>query len=424
MSKVWEDIEVYVDDAERDALSIRVGERAIQVEPSLAHVPTGLQSLGAHVGVAKDGAADFSVVRLEKPATVAAVYTRNLCASDSVQFSRQNTARGLVQLLCVISKNANVWSPTGRRDLEEIAGALATEFVVRPEHMLLACTGVIGVPLPMHNILPKIPGISAKLTAGGLDAVSQAILTTDKRPKCASLRFGDVVICGYAKGAGMIEPNLATMLVYLYTNARIEKPVLDRVLKRAVDRTFNALSVDSDTSTSDTVALVALGEQALSADELSTFELGLSAVCLKLARAIAREAEGSTKLLEVTVKIGTSQADAMFFAKKIVNSPLMKAAVNGADPNWGRVVMAIGKPTAGSPLLTIDPREVSIEILGQMLYDGGRDIRPDVQGLANAMKLASTVPISVSIGTPAYMATVWGCDLSTEYVIENSAYTT
>jgi glutamate N-acetyltransferase/amino-acid N-acetyltransferase len=425
--KVWDDRAIYVTEAGgEDTIEIRLASgRSAKVESSIEHLPLGLQACTAHVGVAQDPQVlDFSVVRLPRPATAAAVYTRNLCVSPAIDFDRENTRRGLIQLVCVISKNANVFTPTGRDDVESVARALSQEFEVDGAQIFLSCTGVIGRSLPMPAILGNVPGRARDLAGDQMDAVSRAIMTTDKRPKCASVRIGDVVIGGYAKGAGMIEPNMATMLVYLFTNAIVDKPELDRALKAAVDRTFNALSVDSDTSTSDSVLLLATGDHALGRDELDAFELGLTAVCLKLARAVAREAEGATKLLEVTVRLATSAADAHHVAKKIVNSPLIKTAVHGADPNWGRVVMAIGKPSPGSPLMTIDPAHVTIRILGQLLYDRGRELGADLRALSLAMKAATSVEIEVDIGAPYHAATVWGCDLSNEYVEENAHYTT
>jgi len=433
--QIWSDKPIYVTErGGEDEIRVQLpsGESA-NVSGSLEHLPRGLRSCAAHIGVAVDPTIlDFSVVRLERPATSAAVYTRNLCVSPAIDFDRQNTKRGQIQLVCVVSKNANVFTPTGRQDIDAMASALSKEFDVPVSQVFVSCTGVIGRTLPMERILANVPGKAARLSDNDMDAVSRAIMTTDKRPKCASVRLGDVVIGGYAKGAGMIEPNMATMLVYLYTNAVVDKAVLDRALKAAVDRTFNSLSVDSDTSTSDTVLLLATGDVALAPTEgqghgpigLEAFELGLTAVCLKLARAVAREAEGATKLIEVTVRLATSEADAHHVAKKIVNSPLVKTAVHGADPNWGRVVMAIGKPASGSPLMTIDPAEVSIRMMGQLLYDGGRELGADLAGLSAAMKAATLVDIEVDIGTCYHTAVVWGCDLSNEYVEENAHYTT
>jgi len=424
MSQVWENLPVFIDESggERVLVKSRAGTEHA-VEPTLQHFPKGIRGGATHVGVAVDpGTLDFSVVRLPAACTTAAVYTRNMCVSPAIVFDRENTARGLISLVCVVSKNANVFTPNGLADIRAVADALAQEFDLPTQEIFISATGVIGRPLPITKITSNIPGISAKLSEQGVEQVSKAILTTDKRPKQASIRIGDVVIGGYAKGAGMIEPNMATMLVYLYTNAKVEKAVLDRMLKRAVDPTFNSMSVDSDTSTSDTVALMATGEAELADEEL--FQNALTAVCLKLARAVAREAEGANKLLEVTVALPTSEQDAAFFAKKIINSPLIKTAIHGADPNWGRVVMAIGKPAPGSPLFTFSREDVVIAIQGQTMFDRGRALQVDLNALSQSIKSSEVVKIDVVIGTPAYKAKVWGCDLSAEYVHENAHYTT
>ena len=425
MKRVWQNRAIYVDDTAPEDIIALEDARGVRYDvlPTLEHFPPGAQGLARHLGIAADASAlDFSVVHLARPNTAAAVYTRNLCVSPAITFDRENTNRGLIQLVCVISKNASVFTPSAKQDIENIAQALAAEFRVAKQHVLISCTGVIGRSLPVERIVNGIPGLSRELRPEGVEAVSRAIMTTDKRPKLACVRIGDVVIAGYAKGAGMIEPNMATMLVYLYTNAKLPKPELDRALKQAVDPTFNSMSVDTDTSTSDTVALLSSGEVAVG--DATTFQLGLTAICLKLARAVAQEAEGATKLLEVTVQLGTSHEDALFFAKKVVNSPLVKTAVHGGDPNWGRVVMAIGKPVPGSPLLSIQPDEVVIAIQGQTMYDRGKRLDVDLPALSSSIKSNRVVTIDVTIGNPVHTATVWGCDLSAEYVHENAHYTT
>lgn len=439
--------DILVVDEASDQIAFRTtAGQVVAVEPSLQHGVPGAHGGARHVGVARGEALDFSVVRFERPVTAAAVYTRSLTASPAVHFSRRATERGQAQLVVVISKNANVFAPDAEADLERIADAAAREFAVDRSHIVIGCTGVIGVPLPLGRVLDGMRGLATTLSAPGMEDVSRAILTTDKGPKCASTRVGDLVVSGYAKGAGMIEPNLATMLVYLYTNARVEKPVLDAVLKRAVDRTFNALSIDSDTSTSDTVSLFATGECPVDSGSpgapcLDDLERALTAVCFRLCRRIAREAEGATKLLQVTVRLGTSTDDALFFAKKVLNSPLVKAAVHGGDPNWGRIVMALGKPLPGSPVLSLDRARISIRILDRLVYDRGRTLShaagqstPSAEDhaaeyarllseLRAQIRQAATVSIDITIGAPVYERTVWGCDLSPEYVHENSSYT-
>lgn len=420
----WPGVPVFVDDQDGDAISVRTASgQTVRLEDSLGEGLPGVFGAATHVGVGKPGVLDLGVVKLNAPATVSAVFTRNLCASPAVVFDRPVAAAGKVQLVGVVSKNANLFTPTATSDVNAVVDALAAEFGVDRRHVFVSFTGVIGVPLPAERVLGGIRGLSSKLGAGNLPAVSEAIMTTDKRPKVARIRIGDMVLCGMAKGAGMIEPNMATMLVYLYTNAALSKPDLDVMLKRAVDNTFNALSVDSDTSTSDTVALVSTGTHAMNGNDARDFEAALNAVCLRLCRKIAREAEGASKLLQVSVAVDTSAEDARFFAKKVVNSPLVKTAVYGSDPNWGRIVAALGKPTAGSPILGIDPAALVIRIAGATVYDGGRVVAATTSDVAAAMKRAQTIQIEAVIGRGVYRSTVWGCDLTPEYVVENSSYT-
>lgn len=420
----FRDGSVFVTNEDDDAISLetRAGE-TVTVEKSLRHGISGARAVAKHVGVAKDGRLDYMAVRFDRPVTASGVFTRSLCPSPAVVFDRKTVAGGAIELLSVVSKNANLFTPSAEDDFGRVVSALSAEFGVPEERMLVSFTGVIGAKLPVESVLAGIAGSSKELRSDAFDRASEAIMTTDKRPKCASVRVGDVVVSGFAKGAGMVEPNLATMLVYLFTNAAVDKSWLDGALKRCADKTFNALSVDSDTSTSDTVAVFATGDVKVSGDGLSDLEKALLAVCLNLARRIAREAEGATKLIEVTVRLATSSDDALHFAKKVLNSPLVKTAVFGSDPNWGRVVAAIGKPAYGSPLIAIDRKRLVIRLLGQTVYDGQSGDIVDTQKLAERMRSSSTIPIEVVMGTPVYSRTVWGSDLSTEYVLENSSYT-
>ncbi|MEK6750368.1 MAG: bifunctional glutamate N-acetyltransferase/amino-acid acetyltransferase ArgJ [Pseudomonadota bacterium] len=423
MTKVWGDSQVQILEDNRTIALIGSDGKVHKIVATLDAIPDNIRGVTAHVGVANDRAVlDFSVVKLEKPCIASAAYTRSLCVGPAVELSRENTNEGYIQLICVISKNAMVFAENSKEDILAVMNALAKEFDVDVRHILISCTGIIGRPLPLETVLSHIPGLSKQLSRQSMDNVSKAILTTDKRPKVASIQCGNMRVIGYAKGAGMIEPNMATMLSYLYTNVDVSKSQLDIALSRAVARTFNSISVDSDTSTSDTVSIVTTGS--VSCDDLTLFEEMLQAVCLDLARKIAMEAEGANKLIEVKVSLPTTIEDAKFFAKKIINSPLVKTAVHGNDPNWGRIVMAIGKPTPGSPLIPIDRKDVCINIQGMALYEKGRsNVNVDTLGaLSQKMRDSDVVTIEVSIGQPYYSATVWGCDLSAEYVRENADY--
>jgi glutamate N-acetyltransferase/amino-acid N-acetyltransferase len=413
-------------DPSRDVLSFesRSVRGEVRIEGSLAHQPAGVSCAAVSAGIKHEGVLDFTVVKLDRPGSAAGIFTKNLCPGSAVELSREVLADGRAQALAVISKNANVYTPNGRQDLVTLAARLAEEIDVAPSDIVISCTGVIGVPLPMAKIEAAIPGIARKLRPAALDDAARAILTTDHGPKVCSVRFGDVVICAMAKGAGMIEPNMATMLVYFFTNADIDGSALRGILVEAAERTFNSLSVDSDTSTSDSLVLFSTRQAPVGVDERADFTDAVRAMSLKLARDIVAQAEGSTKLVDCTVSLHTSAADAKLVAKKIVNSPLVKTAIHGADPNWGRVVMAIGKPDERLTLRSISPNEVTISVMGRTLFDRGKAIAVDLSALSTSLAASSRVTIEVRIGEPRYKATVWGCDLSRQYVEINADYTT
>jgi len=222
----------------------------------------------------------------------------------------------------------------------------------------------------------------------------------------------------------MIEPNMATMLVYFFTNADIDGARLREILTDASHRTFNSLSVDSDTSTSDSVVLFSTRRVSVGDAERADFADAVRCMSLKLARDIVSQAEGSTKLIECTVGLHTSHRDARIVAKNIVNSPLVKTAIHGADPNWGRLVMAIGKPDERLTLRSIAPRDVTISVMGRVLFDGGRLVDVDLPTLSRSLAESARVSIDVRIGEARYAATVWGCDLSRRYIEINADYTT
>jgi glutamate N-acetyltransferase/amino-acid N-acetyltransferase len=398
--------------------------RRVPVEGTLAHQPEGVRAAAVAAAIKHADVLDFTVVKLDAPGSAAGVFTTNLCPGSAVTYDREVLADGRAQALCVISKNANVFTPHGDEDVRTIAKLLGAELGIDPNDVVISCTGVIGVPLPMPKVRAAIPGIAGKLRPAALEDVARAILTTDHGPKVCSVRVGDLVVSAMAKGAGMIEPNMATMLVYFFTNADIDGAGLREVLTGAVDRTFNSLSVDSDTSTSDSVVLFSTRRVPLDASLRADFADAVRAMSLKLARDVVAQAEGSTKLIECTVRLDTSLGDAKIMAKKIVNSPLVKTAINGGDPNWGRLVMAIGKPDDRLALRAIAPRDVIASMMGQLVYWRGEAIPLDLPALAKGLKAARRVPIDVRIGEGRHTATVWGCDLSHRYVDINAEYMT
>jgi glutamate N-acetyltransferase / amino-acid N-acetyltransferase len=429
--KVFEDWNAYLEPAQSDdpsddvvSFRSRLLGRDVAIEPTLAHQPEGVRAAAMAAGIKYEGVLDFSVVKLDEPGAAAGVFTKSLCPGFAVRFDREVLADGRAQALAVVSKNANVFTPHGDADTLMTAQWLAAELGVDANDVVLSFTGVIGVPLPMDKVRAAIAGVSRRLRPMALDEVSRAILTTDRRPKVCSVRIGDVVVCGLAKGAGMIEPNMATMLVYFFTNADVTPPALHEILSGAVDRTFNRLSVDSDTSTSDSVVVFSTRRASLDDASRSDFVDAVRCMSLKLARDVVIQAEGATKLIECTVRLDTGVADAVLVAKRVVNSPLVKTAMHGGDPNWGRIVMAIGKPDERVAIRAISPADLTITLMGHTVFARSEAIEVDLAALARAIKSSTRVFIDVRIGAGRHAATVWGCDLSHGYIDINADYTT
>jgi glutamate N-acetyltransferase/amino-acid N-acetyltransferase len=429
--KLFDDWNAYLDVAESndpaaDVVSFdsRTEGREVLVDGTLAHQPKGLGSVAVAAGIKQEGVLDLSVVKLDEPGVAAGVFTKNRCPGYAVTWDREKLSDGRAQLLAVVSKNANVFTPRGEEDTRTMARWLASEFSVDANDVVLSCTGVIGVPLPMAKIEAAISGLSKKLRPGALDGVARAILTTDRGPKVCSVRVGDVVVCAMAKGAGMIEPNMATMLVYFFTNADVAAGRLRAILADAVERTYSSISVDSDTSTSDTVVIFSTRTAPLDANGDADLADAIRCMSIKLARDIVAQSEGATKLIECTVRVDSSARDAKAMAKSVVNSPLVKTAAYGGDPNWGRIVMAIGKPDGGPAAAPIAPTDVTIAMMGQVVFRRSEPVATDLDALARSIKSAARVSIDVVIGEGRYAAKVWGCDLSHRYVDINAEYMT
>jgi len=373
--------------------------------------------MALNVGI-KDSSLDFTVVCSGTPAAAAAVFTRNRFCGHPVTVGREHVAHGHLRAIVVNSKNANVATgPAGLEDCRETCRLVAAELGLTPQEVLPASTGVIGRPLPMDRIRAGISGLRAQLRPGALEGFARAILTTDTRPKMRSAQIGGAVLAGCCKGAGMMEPNMATMLAFFFTDAAVEPDALRLALRRAVDVSFNMVSVDTDTSTSDSAVILANG--AAGAVDGQEFAATLQAMAIELAQEIARDGEGATKLLEVTVSGAPDSAAARRAAKSVVNSPLVKTAVWGGDPNWGRVAMAIGKCFD----LEVQPDRLRIAFGDLEVYAGGAPGTPPLPRLAQYLQ-QERVEIRVHLGLGEATATVWGCDLSPEYVHINGDYTT
>ncbi|MSP37636.1 MAG: bifunctional glutamate N-acetyltransferase/amino-acid acetyltransferase ArgJ [Deltaproteobacteria bacterium] len=385
--------------------------------PTHFEQPQGFLSLAKNVGI-KDATLDLTVIYLTVRARAAAMFTRNRFPGAPVIVGRKHIANGFAQALVINSKNANVaMGKLGIDNAVETCRIVGTELGIDPYDVLPFSTGVIGRPLPMDKIRAGLKGIRSELKPDNLKLAAEAIMTTDMYPKYISVRVGKAIIAGIAKGAGMIEPNMATMLVYLMTDAELPKTALKPMLKRIVDRTFNAMSIDTDTSTSDTVVLMANGFAGKV--KLPQFEKGLLQVCEYLTREIARNGEGVTKLITVDVSGAKTSAQAKRVGKLVVNSPLVKTAVYGADPNWGRVIMAVGKSFDPS----IEPAKVTIRFGATAVFKKGSPVDCDLEALRKYLSQGE-VSIGVDLGIGKAKARVWGCDLTEGYVKENAYYTT
>ena len=379
--------------------------------------PQGFLSLAKNVGI-KDNTLDLTVIYSTVRARAAAMFTRNRFPGAPVIVGRKHIANGFAQALVINSKNANV--AMGKQGIDnaiETCRIVGEELGVNPYDVLPFSTGVIGRPLPMDKIRAGLRGIRSDLKPNNLKLAAEAIMTTDKYPKYYSCQVGSAVIAGIAKGAGMIEPNMATMLVYLMTDAELPKAALHPMLRRVVDRTFNCMSIDTDTSTSDTVVLMANG--LAGKVKLAQFEKGLLQVCEYLTKEIARSGEGATKLITVDVKGAKTATQAKRVAKCVVNSPLVKTAVYGCDPNWGRVIMAVGKTFDPS----IEPAKVTIRFGDTNVFKKGSPVECDLETLRKYLG-QSEVMITIELGIGRASARVWGCDLTEGYIKENAYYTT
>jgi len=384
-----------------------------------AQVPAGFESLTGSIGI-KDESPDVLVVRSTVPCTAAGVFTRSRFAGPSVRLSREVVATGGARAVVVISKNANVANgSTGDADASELQRLAAGLAGVDPSATVVASTGVIGRPYPMERIRSWFGARTWPSSTFDPDAAATAIMTTDTRPKTArsEVAGSGASVVGIAKGVGMIEPDMATLLVFLFTDAQVDAPDLDAVLRRVVATTFNALSIDTDTSTSDSCVVLASGEAG--PVDLGAFEAALHEVADDLVHQIASDGEGATTVIEVTVSGARDTDQARRVAKAIVNSPLVKTAVHGADPNWGRVAMAVGKCSDDED---IDPERTTIAIGGVHMYPPAADADALDRAASHLAGDLAVIRVDLGIGAGCFRAI--GCDLTDGYVRINADYTT
>ena len=395
--------------------------------PGGVTTPRGFRAAGVSAGIKANHGLDLALLVSDAPAQAAAVFTTNLALAAPVVVSREHLARsgGATRAVIVNSGCANACTgDEGMQAARDMAAETARIVHCPAEQVLVASTGVIGVALPIDKIRDGLPAAFGALGADQGAMAARAIMTTDPFPKEAAAQVvidgRDVTIGGMAKGSGMIEPMLATMLAFVTTDAAVPKTLLDRALREAVGDTFNAITVDGECSTNDCVMLLANGASGVAIDEVSyaTFAAGLTAVCRELALGIVRGGEGATKLVTVMVKGAASSDEARKAAKAIANSLLVKTAIHGGDPNWGRLIAVAGR--AG---VAFELSRAAVMIGSTVLFENGRP-HDEASPEAAEYLTGKDLTVSVDLGAGGASSTVWTCDLSAEYVRINADYRT
>jgi acetylglutamate kinase len=389
----------------------------------------GFRFAGLHAGI-KPARKDLALVVSDVPASAAGCFTINRAQAAPVQDAEPRLPATGVRAILINSGNANALTgEQGRKDVEHVRRALGAALQISPESAFTASTGVIGVPLPVEKITQGLPRLVESLGAS-CEPAAEAIMTTDTHPKVArrSLHLGgrEVSILGLAKGSGMIAPQMATMLAVVCTDAVVPPPVLARALRSAVDASFHAVVVDGDMSTNDCVFALANGMAANApvgeaGPDYESFCAALTDVCAELARDIAADGEGATKLLTVEITQAPSTAIARDLSKAIAVSPLVKTALFGADPNWGRVLATVGA-RAGSQDYPVDPELAEVRIQGVRVFGDGKPQPHDPETLRARMREPEVV-VEVALAAGKDSATAWGCDFSYDYVKINADYT-
>lgn len=395
--------------------------------------PAGFKATGIHCGLRKNkNKKDLALILADKPCNAAAIYTTNKVFGAPITVTREHLKNGIAQAVIVNSGNANTCNPDGVEKANKMCEALAHYLGIKEDDVVVASTGVIGMPLPLEPIVNGIPALCDSLGYTHEDgyAAAAAIMTTDTRLKqiAAETVIGGVKvkIGGMAKGSGMIQPNMATMLSFITTDCAVSSDVLKVILKRVADNTFNMVSVDSDTSTNDTLCIMSSGLAGneeindINSEECAEFEALLEFICKNLARKMAADGEGASKLLECRIRNCDNLINARILAKSVINSPLVKTAMYGADANWGRILCALGY--AG---VEIDPSKVDVNFISNAgeinVCKNGGSVGFDEEK-AKEVLLEDTIIIDVNMNMGTECATAYGCDLTYEYVRINGDY--
>jgi glutamate N-acetyltransferase/amino-acid N-acetyltransferase len=387
----------------------------------------GFKASAVAAGIKKKGGLDLALIFSEKESVAAAVFTENQVKAAPVLLSQAHSKKGTARAVIANSGNANACTGNaGLADARRTADLVAEELGIVPEEVLVASTGVIGAPLDMEAMTSAIPGLVAGLSEEGISRAAEAIMTTDAFPKISGFR-GTVgqkayQIVGIAKGAGMISPRMATMLGFVMTDIRIDGEGLRRAVSTAAAATFNRITVDGDTSTNDMVVVMAngtAGNEGLSDSEYEEFQQGLTRVMEELATMIVKDGEGATKVVRITVKGAKSREDAARAARTVANSPLVKTAFYGGDPNWGRIMAALGR--AGADM---DEALVNISVNDVQIVAGGMGLGAEAEKSAAEIMAEAAFSLTIDLQRGPHREEIVTCDLSHEYISINADYRT
>lgn len=393
-------------------------------------LPRGFEAAGVHCGIKSDASKeDLTLLHCPEDAVAAGVYTRNLVFAAPVALDRERTPTDRFRVLVVNSGNANACTgQRGNDDARRMAELAARSVGADPDQALVMSTGIIGEFLPMEKIAAGVLEAAEQLGAGTshAEAAARGILTTDKGPKTASATIdvggGETTVSVFAKGAGMIGPRMATMLGVIATDAVLTPEQADRVLRRAVDASFNRISVDSHTSTNDTVLLIASGKspsQLTAEADVEIVAEEIEQLCIQVAKMIPDDGEGATHLMQVAVEGADCDETADRIARRVGDSPLVKTAVSGADPNWGRIVSAAGCADA-----QFDAAELRLWVQDQLLYDAGEPVAFEEAEVSRLIRESRDVAIRIQVGSGPGNAVYWASDLTCDYVTFNADYHT
>jgi glutamate N-acetyltransferase/amino-acid N-acetyltransferase len=385
----------------------------------------GVYASGIAAGIKSNGKKDLAFVFVPEAYGSAGVFTVSAFAAPPLTVCKKALSKGVVKAVIINSGNANAGTGLlGLRDAERTAATAAKLLGIKPSQVAVSSTGIIGKPLPMEQVTDGLSSLLAKPLVKHGDLAAEAIMTTDLTRKevfvSGTVGGEKITVAGFAKGSGMIAPNMATMLGFLATDAAVDSKTLQSLLRVAVDASFNMTSVDTDTSTNDMVMVFSTGEMGrriTSSKHKAEFLALLTRACQILSKQIAADGEGATKLIEVRVEGARNLREARCIAKNVINSPLVKTAIHGADPNWGRVLAAAGK----DPSAKVDPNRVDLTFAGASVMRRGKIVPHDRAKIRKRMAVR-TIPITIRLNLGKASATAWGCDLTHGYVDINVSY--